>query len=100
MEQYIIGSVALPYFYNQFLFLFGNDLESIWCNFFRNIFQAYRKKIFLELLLYIFYCTVENFFALVHQYNVVAYFFNLFHAVRAEYYTAAFFGKLVNFFFN
>jgi hypothetical protein len=47
-------------------------------------FKANAKQVLLVLLLYVFYGAIQYFLAAVDQHNMVADFFYLLHAVRAE----------------
>src|SRR5664279_4366022 len=82
--------------YGESLFIFRNDFAETFGYVLWQGNSCYTEQVFFEVLLYIGHRSVENFFALIDQYDLVADFLYLFHPVGAENNGCPVFGEAEN----
>ena len=62
--------------------------------------EADIEKIFFKILLNLLYRSIQDFFSFIYQYNMIADFFHLFHAVGAEDNRRPFLSQIIYFIFD
>src|SRR5688500_14943717 len=98
--QHIVGLIAFVYLQYQLVHSGIDNIQSGCIDNIRYVIEDNGKHVFLELLLNVGNRSIEDLLSFIYKDDVVAYFFSLLHAVRAENNAAAIFSQLINFIFD